>query len=70
MPTEYFMVLCDCLYVQYWCRKCKHMSEWAWEWHFLTELHAMNGVNQVESEKFIFWQGCQQNHQVLMTTNP
>jgi len=36
----------------------------------LTELHAMNGVSQVGSEKFIFWQGCQQNHQALMTTNP
>lgn len=59
-----------CLSVRHCWRKGKHMSERAWEWHLVTELDAMNGVNQVGSEKFIFWQGCQRNHQALMTTNP
>ena len=35
------------------------ISEQAREHHSLTELYPRNGVNQVGSEKFIFWQGCQ-----------
>ena len=46
------------------------ISEQAQEHHSLTELYPRNGVNQVGSEKFIFWQGCQQQHQEPMTTNP